>query len=113
RPAVLLNESRPGQWIRLELVGTLSNRSAVGASVVVHAGGRVFYRQVKGGGGFASANDPRLLIGVGEGLAGGQDEDRWARGRKGIVSEPAVGRSHRVVEPAGDSPSAANGPRMP
>src|SRR5262249_7656955 len=34
-PAVLLNESEPGQWIRLELVGTQSNRSAIGASVVV------------------------------------------------------------------------------
>ena len=31
RPAVLLNESARGHWIRLDLVGTKSNRDACGA----------------------------------------------------------------------------------
>jgi hypothetical protein len=117
RPAVLLNESEPGEWIRLELVGTLSNRSAIGASVVVHAGGRVFYRQVKGGGSFASASDPRLLIGVGKAERVERVEISWPSGRRTILTEPALGRSHRVVEPAGDPranpPPAAIGPRLP
>ena len=50
RPAVLLNESEPGHWIRLELFGTKSNRSAIGTAVEVHVGDRVLHRQVKGGG---------------------------------------------------------------
>ena len=112
-PAVLLNESRPAQWIRLELVGTRSNRSAIGTSVVVHAGDRVFYRQAKGGGSFASANDPRLLIGLGEAERVERVEISWPSGRKTILTEPALGRSHRVVEPTGDPPPAAIGPRLP
>src|SRR5205807_2836729 len=35
QPAVLLNESDSGHWIRLELSGTKSNRSAIGTAVEV------------------------------------------------------------------------------
>jgi hypothetical protein len=117
RPAVLFNESQRGHWIRLELVGSRSNRSAIGTAVVVHAGSRVLYRQVKGGGSFASANDPRLLIGVGDAQRVERVEIRWPSGLTATLTEPALDRSHRVVEPAGDlrgdlSP-AAFGARLP
>jgi len=56
-PALLLNESSSGRWIRLELLGRQSNRSAIGAVVAVHVSGRVLWRQLKGGGSFLSAND--------------------------------------------------------
>ena len=50
-PALLLNDSAPAHWIRLELVGTQSNRSAIGTAVDVHiAGGRVLYRAGQGRG---------------------------------------------------------------
>jgi hypothetical protein len=98
-PAVLWNESGSGHWLRLELVGTRSNRSAIGTAVEVHAGGRVLYRQVKGGGSFASANDPRLLIGVGSADTVERVEIRWPRGGRTTLTGPALGRTHRVVEP--------------
>ena len=109
RPVVLLNESQPARWIRLELVGTRSNRSAIGTAVEVHAGGRVLHRQVKGGGGsYASANDPRLLIGVGTADRVDRVEIRWPSGRKTVLNNPALGCSHRVVEPV-----AATGVELP
>jgi hypothetical protein len=101
RPAVLLNESPPGHWIRLELVGTRSNRSAIGTAVDVHVGGRVLYRQVKGGGSFASANDPRLLIGVGKAERVDRVEIHWPSGRVTQLRDLALGRTHRIVEPTG------------
>jgi enediyne biosynthesis protein E4 len=100
QPAVLLNDSAPAHWIRLELVGTQSNRSAIGAAVDVHiAGGRVLYRQVKGGGSYASTNDPRLTIGLGGAERVERVDIQWPSGRKTTLSDPAPGRSHRVVEP--------------
>ena len=36
-PAVLLNESKTGRWLGLELVGTHSNRTAIGAPPDRHA----------------------------------------------------------------------------
>jgi hypothetical protein len=100
RPAVLLNESKPAHWIRLELVGTRSNRSAIGTAVEVHVGGRILHRQVKGGGSYASANDPRLLVGVGGAVRVERVEIRWPSGQKTTLFDPALGRSHRVIEPS-------------
>jgi hypothetical protein len=109
-PAVLLNESDPGRWIRLELVGTKSNRSAIGTAVEVHVGGRVMHRQVKGGGSYASANDLRLLIGVGEAEKIERVEIRWPSGRCTTLAEPKLGQSHRVFEPAAIGGDAARRP---
>jgi hypothetical protein len=115
RPAVLLNESQPAHWIRLELVGSRSNRSAIGASVAVHAGDRVLHRQVKGGGSYASANDPRLLVGLGGADRVDRVEIRWPSGRSTTLTNLALARTHRVVEPDGlvgsDAPSATDGRR--
>jgi hypothetical protein len=99
-PAVLLNESPPGHWIRLELVGTRSNRSAIGTAVEVHVGANVLYRQVKGGGSFASANDPRMLVGIGEAQHVERVEIRWPSGLRTTLTDPTLEQTHRVVEPA-------------
>ena len=113
-PAILMNESPPAHWIRLALVGTGSNRSAIGTAVAVHAGGRVLYRQVKGGGSYASANDPRLLVGLGGAERVDRIEIRWPSGRTTTLTDPALGRTHRVVEPdsllgAGVPPATTGG----
>jgi hypothetical protein len=99
----LLNESDLGHWIRLELTGTQSNRSAIGAAVDVHLVDRVLHRQVKGGGSYASTNDPRLLIGLGKADRIERVEIRWPSGRRTTLKDPAPGRSHRVVEPGARS----------
>ena len=67
-PAALLRNDTPrgdNHWVRLELVGTKSNRDAVGARVHVQVRDRTIERQRKGGGSVFSANDPRLTIGLG------------------------------------------------
>jgi len=99
QPAVLLNESRGGNWFRLDLVGTASNRSAIGASVEVQLSDRILHRQLKGGGSYASSNDPRLLIGIGEARRVEQVQIRWPSGQRSSLKEPMPGRTHRVVEP--------------
>jgi hypothetical protein len=99
-PAVLLNESAPGPWLRLELVGRRSNRSAIGAAVVAYRGEHaVAWRQVKGGGSYLSANDPRVLITPGAGPPVDRVEVRWPSGAFSTLSAPEMGRTHRVIEP--------------
>ncbi len=99
RPAILWNESPPAHWLRLDLVGRRSNRSAVGAAVEVVIGDRVLHRQVKGGGSFASSNDPRLLIGVGPADRVDRVDVRWPSGRTTRLANPPLGRTHRIIEP--------------
>jgi enediyne biosynthesis protein E4 len=77
-PAVLRNDTRTSnRWIRLQLVGSRSNRDAIGARVEVEAGGRVIVRMRKGGTSIASSHDPRLLIGVGRAEVADRVTVRW------------------------------------
>ena len=97
-PALLLNESDAGDWIRFELVGR-GGRPVVGGSVEVHLeGGRVLRRLAKGGGSYLSSNDPRILVGLGPAEGVDRAVVRWPGGGTTELSGPEVGRTHRVVE---------------
>jgi hypothetical protein len=101
--AVLLhNESTtPYHWIRLDLVGTKSNRDAVGAKVTVHAGSRTLVRHRKGGGSYCSSGDPRLLIGLGAERKVGEVEIRWPSGFVQKIGPLEVDAGYKVVEGEG------------
>jgi len=77
-----------GHWIELHLVGTKSNRDAIGARVTVRAGIQTWIREVNGGNGYASQSATRLHFGLG--AAGKVDsiEIRWPSGLKEKVSAP-------------------------
>ena len=100
-PIVLRNDTPQGHWIRFALRGTRSNRSALGATVVVHAGGRRFWRAVKGGESYLSSNDTRLHVGLGTIDRVDEVEVRWPDGKTSTVESPAIGRTHELVEPEG------------
>ncbi len=77
-------------WLSVKLVGTTSNRSAIGARVRCTAGGVTQTGEVRGGGSYMSQNDLRVHFGLG--MATGVDrlEVRWP---SGLVEEwPGVGR---------------------
>jgi hypothetical protein len=105
RPAILLNELAPRPWLRVELAGRRSNRSAIGAAIVAYREGRpIARRQVKGGGSYLSANDPRVLITPGGAGRVDRVEVRWPSGALSTIEGPAFGRTYRVVEPELEQP---------
>src|SRR3954466_572043 len=62
QPAVLYRDfpDSANHWIGFRLIGTRSNRSAIGAEVLIEAGDLKQRRVIDGGSGFASQNDRRL-----------------------------------------------------
>jgi hypothetical protein len=64
---VLVNEvGSRSQWIGLRLVTTPGGRDALGARVVIiRDGGALLWRRARADGSYASANDPRVLAGLG------------------------------------------------
>jgi hypothetical protein len=68
-------------WLAIELRGTESNRDAVGATVIVEAGGQRFTRLVSAGSGFASQQSARLYFGLGDKTQVDAVTVRWPRGR--------------------------------
>lgn len=70
-----------GAWLVLELVGTRSNRDAVGARVRVEAGGLVQVREINPYGSFSSSHDKRLHLGLGDAEQVDVLEVRWPSGQ--------------------------------
>ncbi len=75
-PSLLRNDvTGDGHWMKVKLVGTKSNRSAIGARVIARYGGKVQAKEVLSQSSFLSANDPRLHFGLG--LAKTADLEIW------------------------------------
>ncbi len=64
-PALYRLVSRGNHWITLKLVGTRSNRSAIGARVRLIVPGVLLEDEVRGGGSYISQNDLRVHFGLG------------------------------------------------
>jgi hypothetical protein len=86
-PTIYLNTLRKtGNWLQLDLVGTISNRDAVGArvKVTVDAGGKgvTMLRQVEAGSGYASQSESTLHFGLGSARKIDKVEIVWPSGSR-------------------------------
>jgi hypothetical protein len=65
-PSLLRNDViLKNHWLKLKLIGTKSNCSAIGARVLVRYGNKVQAKEVLSQSSYLSANDPRLHFGLG------------------------------------------------
>ena len=65
-PSLLRNDAPDGNhWLKIKLIGTKSNRSAIGSRVIVRYGSKVQAQQVLSQSSYLSCNDPRLHFGLG------------------------------------------------
>lgn len=80
-PPTLLRNDAPAvnHWIKVRLEGTKSNRSAIGARVVVRYEGKTQVQEVLSGCSFLSSSDPRLHFGLGKATSA-DVEVRWPSG---------------------------------
>jgi hypothetical protein len=101
QPAVLYRNlpDSANHWIAFTLVGTRSNRSAIGAEVVLEATGIKQRRVVDGGMGFASQNDRRLHFGLGHNGWVNRVVIHWPSGTQQVLQNPLVDQFHTITEP--------------
>jgi hypothetical protein len=101
QPALLYRNhpDSANHWIGFSLVGTRSNRSAIGAEVVVESGGTKQRRVVDGGMGFASQNDRRLHFGLGRSDWVSRVVIHWPSGTQQVLTNPEVDQLHTITEP--------------
>ncbi|MEE8348979.1 MAG: CRTAC1 family protein [Acidobacteriota bacterium] len=100
QPAVLLkNEGgNASPWVGLQLVGTKSNRDAVGAVVTMTTDRRKLLRERSGGTSYLAAQDPRIIFGLAEGEKIVSMEVRWPGGGLQQVEPLELGRYHTLRE---------------
>jgi enediyne biosynthesis protein E4 len=87
-------------WIDLELEGTKSNRSAIGARIDVTFAGRTQRQDVLAASGFSAQNQRRIHVGLGDANAVDRVTIVWPSGQRQVLERPAVDQVHRVKEPA-------------
>lgn len=86
-PMLLRNEyingrsAGPNNWLTLNLVGTKSNRSAIGARVLLRAGSRLQVQETTSQSSYYSHNDERLHFGLGADKKADLIEIRWPNGQ--------------------------------
>jgi hypothetical protein len=94
-PSLLRNDvSGMNRWLKVKLIGTKSNRSAIGARVTARYGGRVQTQEVLSESSFYSVNDLRLHFGLGSAETA-DIEIRWPNG--GVEKIAGVRADHLVV----------------
>ena len=81
-PSLIRNDAPAGNhWLKVQLEGTKSNRSAIGARVLVRYNGKVQAQERMSAASYCSANDPRLHFGLGAAKAADVDV-LWPSGLK-------------------------------
>jgi hypothetical protein len=100
-PSVLRNELKSNHhWVELRLVGTRSNRAAIGATVTVEAAGHRQVQPVLSQTSFLSASDLRLHFGLGDAHAADVTV-RWPTGVREKFRMADVDRVVTLVEGKG------------
>jgi hypothetical protein len=107
-PSLLLNTNKsPNHRVLFRLVGTKSNRAAIGARVTIHAGGMTQFDEVHGGGSYLSQNDLRLHFGLGSATKIDLVEVRWPTGKTESVKDVTADKIYTIVEEQGIKGSAS------
>jgi hypothetical protein len=95
---LLMSQSPPGNVLRLDLVGTESNRDAVGARVTVWSGGRARLREQMAGESYLSFHSHELEFGLGDATAVDSVVVWWPSGQTQRWTDLAAGTKHVLLE---------------
>jgi hypothetical protein len=92
-PVLLRNNGTKNHWLGLSLVGSKSNRNGIGARITVtDSSGRKQIFDASTSGSYLSANDPRIIVGLGAAAGVRRVEVNWPSGKVQLVTEPKVDR---------------------
>ena len=101
-PQLLLNQGENhNHRVLLKLIGTKSNKMAIGAKVTVSAGKLVQTAEVRAGGSYLSSNDPRLHFGLAAETKMNEVTIRWPNGDKETLKDLPADFIYTIVEGKG------------
>jgi hypothetical protein len=91
KPMVLisnLSDKKAIDYLKVKLIGGASNRSGLGARVVVRAGSKSYTKVQDGQSGYLSQSDYPLYFGLGDAERVDRIEVDWPSGKKQVVPGP-------------------------
>ncbi|MFZ0881430.1 MAG: ASPIC/UnbV domain-containing protein, partial [Candidatus Acidiferrales bacterium] len=103
RPQVFISnlaQVKEIHWLKVVLVGTVSNRNGLGATVRVSSAGNVYTKYNDGKSGYLSQSVLPLYFGLGDSKKIDRVEVNWPSGRKQIVTDGlAINKTLQITEP--------------
>jgi hypothetical protein len=100
-PSLLRNEySGKNNWLKVKTVGTRSNRTGLGAKVVVSAGGKSQTRTVFSQSSFYSHDELRLHFGMGSHTKADRITVYWTNGQVDVLNDVVVNQTVTIKETA-------------
>jgi enediyne biosynthesis protein E4 len=103
-PSLLKNRGPRGHYLNVSLSGTQSNRSAIGARVILTVANRRQIQEVMSGGSYYSQNSFTLHFGLGESHQADQVEIRWPSGLVQQVDKVPADQTLKISEQAQHAP---------
>lgn len=103
-PAALLTNTTPteARWLSVRLVGTASDRDAIGTQIDIQHAGRTLRRQLTAGDGYMASNERRLTFGWGETTLNHLTlQVTWPSGQVESISEVPLNHHIVVIEGTG------------
>ncbi|HWW16285.1 MAG TPA: CRTAC1 family protein [Candidatus Dormibacteraeota bacterium] len=101
-PSLLMNHCQNGNHrVLFKLLGSKSNRLAIGARVTVRAGGLTQFSEVKGGSSYLSQNDLRQHFGLGTKDSMDEVTVRWPSGQSEVLKNVPADFIYTIVEGQG------------
>jgi len=98
-PSLFLNETRNANHrVLFRLIGTKSNRAAVGTRVTVYTSSMTQIDEVRGGGSYNSTNDTRLHFGLGRDAMMSKVKVQWPSGLEQEFSNVGGDKIYEIVE---------------
>ena len=104
-----LDRAGARHWVGLKLVGTRSNRNAIGARIGLVTSEGVQWQEVRGGGSYYSQNDLRVHFGLGDVRTIERVEVRWPNGQEEAWTDVAIDRYHTLNEGSGQTLTSSPG----
>ena len=122
-PLLMHNSGGNGNhFVNLKLVGTKSNRDAIGARVRLQAGALSQLREIQSGGSYLSQSDLRATFGLGKATRADRVEVSWPSGVHQVFKNVDADRFYRIEEGSDQlspqkfvrkSPAGATKPKPP
>jgi hypothetical protein len=101
-PTLLINRLENGNHrVLFKLIGTKSNRAAIGARVTITAGKLTSFSEVKAGSSYLSQNDLRVHFGLGAEKKMDTVEVRWPNGKTEALKDVAADAIYTIIEGQG------------
>jgi len=97
-PNLLRNSGNSSHFLNVRLLGTKSNRDAMGARIRVVTGGMSQIREIAGGGSYISQSDLRANFGLGQAAQAETVEIKWPSGQIDTFSNVKANQFYLVEE---------------